>query len=56
MKLPCENCIKADVCKVREEGHNWIKSLALSKNYQELEKNNIKVWVACKSFCKGSEK
>lgn len=56
MKLPCENCIKADVCKNKENSNEWLTDLALSKSYQSLENNNIKLYATCKSFYERSKK
>lgn len=50
MKLNCENCIKSDVCEKKKRVKDAIEALSLNKNYQELEKQDIKIEISCKHF------
>ena len=50
MELNCENCIKKDVCGIKNEAKEALEALTLDKIYQDLVKHNIKLNAKCPHF------
>ena len=50
MELKCNQCVKADVCGIKDKVSNICKDITLNKSFQELINSHMKVEIECESF------
>ena len=50
MELNCENCVKKDVCGIKDRAKEALEALTLDKIYQDLVKHNIELNARCPHF------